>query len=113
MAVIDCTKTEVIHKSRKAVHVDLPQFAITQNAFLPEESMPRRLSDPYYEPWELLCDNLAQRINAGTIRDAIAKLPILSTDHLTSEAEWRRAYVMLAYLASANTWGGDKPLDVC
>ncbi|KAH7117428.1 indoleamine 2,3-dioxygenase [Dactylonectria macrodidyma] len=92
--------------------VDLTKFAITRNAFLPEKSMPKILSNPYYAPWELIIQHLPEHIRNGTVRDVIAQLPVLSTRHLKSEAEWRRAYVMLAYLTSAHTWGGDQPEEI-
>lgn len=95
-----------------AVTIDLSQFSITQNAFLPAESMPELLSDGYYLPWERIVAVLPKHIRNGTIRDAIAKLPTLSPSRLRSEAEWRRAHVILAYLTSAHTWGGDEPKDV-
>ncbi|KAM0519509.1 hypothetical protein ACHAPE_003683 [Trichoderma viride] len=89
-------------------HWNLSKFAVTKNAFLPEESQPDRLSDPYYESWELVAHNLAELIEAGRVHDAIRKLPVLSTDLLKSEAEWRRAYVILAFFTHAYVWGGEK-----
>lgn len=91
---------------------DLSKFAVTNNAFLPEQSLPTILSDAYYEPWEIIAQHLPDLIQDNRIRDAITQLPILSTDRLKSEAEWRRAYVMLAYLTHAYVWGGDKPEEV-
>ncbi|KAL6859782.1 hypothetical protein ACO1O0_003806 [Amphichorda felina] len=91
---------------------DLHKFAVTQNAFLPADSPSEFLSDPYYEPWELVAQHLPQLINNGSIRDAVAQLPVLHTDRLVSEAEWRRAYVILAYMTHAYVWGGDKPEEV-
>jgi indoleamine 2,3-dioxygenase len=93
-------------------HWNLSKFAVTKNAFLPEESQPDRLSDPYYESWELVAHNLAELIEAGRIHDAIRELPVLSTDLLKSEAEWRRAYVILAFFTHAYVWGGEKAQEV-
>lgn len=39
-------------------------------------------------------------------------LPILSTDLLLTEPEWRRAYSILGFIAHAYVWGGDTPSDV-
>ena len=91
---------------------DLSKFAVTQNAFLPANSPSKFLSDPYYEPWELVAQHLPQLIDSGHIRDAVTQLPILHTDLLASEAEWRRAYVILAYMTHAYVWGGQKPEEV-
>ncbi|KAL7936571.1 Indoleamine 2,3-dioxygenase [Trichoderma chlorosporum] len=91
---------------------DLSKFAVSRHAFLPEDSPPKMLSDSYYEPWELVAHNLPELIQAGRIHDAINELPILSTDGLTSEAEWRRAYVILSFFAHAYIWGGDVPQQI-
>ncbi len=93
--------------------LDFNKFAVTRNAFLPEKSPVHVLSDPYYQPWEAVGQNLARLIDDGTIHDAIRQLPILSVDKLVSEAEWRRAYTMLAFMTHAYVWGGDKPEEVC
>lgn len=91
---------------------DLKKFAITRNGFLPAESPSELLSDPYYEPWELVAQHLPQLIDEDRIRDEVSKLPVLDTHRLLSEAEWRRAYVVLAYIAHAYIWGGEKPEEV-
>ena len=97
------------HKERSK---DLEKFAITCNAFLPAGSPSELLSDPYYGPWELMAQHLSELIDCNRIRDTVDRLPILQTDRLTSEAEWRRAYVILAFIAHAYVWGGDKPEEV-
>lgn len=91
---------------------ELSKFAVTKNAFLPEDSPPNMLSDPYYESWELIAHNLAELIETRRIHDAIRDLPVLSTDLLKSEAEWRRAYVILAFFTHAYVWGGEKAEEV-
>jgi indoleamine 2,3-dioxygenase len=91
---------------------DLKKFAVTPNGFLPAESPSKLLSDPYYEPWELVVQHLPRLIDEDRIRDAVSKLPVLETDRLLSEAEWRRAYVVLAYIAHAYIWGGERPEEV-
>lgn len=91
---------------------DLSKFAVSRHAFLPEDSPPKMLSDSYYEPWELVAHNLPELIKAGRIHDAIRELPILSTEGLKSEAEWRRAYVILSFFTHAFIWGGEVPEQV-
>ncbi|KAH7313682.1 indoleamine 2,3-dioxygenase [Stachybotrys elegans] len=90
----------------------LSKFAVTKNAFLPESSPAKILSDPYYEPWELVAQHLAALIDGGLIRDSIQRMPVLSTDRLQSAAEWRRAYVMLGFMTHAYVWGGEKPEEI-
>ncbi|KAI3000860.1 hypothetical protein CBS147346_6829 [Aspergillus niger] len=83
-----------------------------QNGFLPEVPPVRRLEDPYYSPWEEIAQDLPGLIQSGTIRRSVDDLGILSTKKLKGEPEWRRAYVVLAYLTHAYIWGGEKPKDV-
>lgn len=92
--------------------IDFAKFAVTSNAFLPEDSPATVLSDSYYSQWEQIATSLPDLIASGDIRRAVLELPILSTDRLVSEAEWRRAYSMLAYITHSYVWGGDKPEEV-
>ncbi|KAF7562461.1 hypothetical protein G7046_g1682 [Stylonectria norvegica] len=96
---------------RRQLSSDLSRFFVTKNAFLPEESPSKLLSDPYYDPWEVVAQHLPSLIENG-IRRAVEQLPLLSTDRLRSEDEWRRAYVMLAFITHAYVWGGEKPEEV-
>lgn len=100
---------ETQHEQRVA---DLKEFKITRNAFLPAESPSKRLSDPYYKPWELVARHLSELIDDGSIRDVVAQLPMLGTDRLNSEPDWRRAYVILAYITHAYVWGGEEAEEV-
>ncbi|KAF7538207.1 hypothetical protein G7Z17_g12690 [Cylindrodendrum hubeiense] len=82
---------------------ELRKFAVSRNAFLPEDAPLKQLPNAYYEPWELIVHNLPSLIEAGEtgIRRAVDQLPVLSTDRLQSEPEWRRAYVILAFVTHA------------
>lgn len=80
--------------------------------FLPSQLPLERLPDPYYNKWEALVANLQALILSKRLRGVIDRLPILSTVGLEHEAEWQRAYVMLAFMAHSYIWGGDKPSDV-
>jgi len=93
--------------------VVLEQFRVSpQNGFLPAVPPLKRLEDPYYEPWENIVCDLPACIKDGSIRQKVDCLPVLSTLMLDDEAEWRRAYVVLAYLTHAYVWGGEKPSEV-
>lgn len=94
------------------IQEELESFAVTRNAFLPHNRPSKHLEDVYYEPWELVAQHLPQLIREERIRGAIDTLPILSTERLTSEAEWRRAYVILAFFTHAYIWGGEEPSEV-
>lgn len=91
----------------------LSRYAVSlKNGFLPEAPPAQKLEDSYYAPWEELAVNLAGLIQTGDIRRAVNSLPVLSASKLEDESEYRRAYVVLAYLTHAYIWGGEKPEDV-
>ena len=83
-----------------------------QNGFLPAELPLVLLPDPYYEKWEAVAANLQALLLSRRLRQVAEGLPMLSTSRLQGEPEWRRAYVLLAFMAHAYIWGGDKPQDV-
>ena len=70
------------------------------------------LPDPYYHQWEAIVGNLQALLLSKRLRGVIEKLPILSTTRLKHVLEWRRAYVLLAFVTHAYIWGGDKPEEV-
>lgn len=82
-----------------------------QNGFLPD-TIPLRQLPEYYLPWEDIVSDLPTHIRDGSIRENVNKLPILSVENLREEEEWRRAYVVLAFLMHAYIWGGKTPKDV-
>lgn len=47
----------------------------------------------------------------GQVRDPLRQLPALNTDKLVTEAELRRAHLLLCLFAHAYVWGGPEPLD--
>lgn len=101
----------------KASHSDVSRvlsddFGVTSNAFLPEQQPLSRLPDQYYAPWETIVSSLSSHIQQQTLRQEVDRLPVLSTDRLASEAEWRRAYVVLGFLTHAYVWGGDVASEV-
>lgn len=100
-------------ESLSTKHCDiLSQFSISKNAFLPLDNPLEVLSDDYYRPWEDIAHNLPALVQSG-IDGAVAQLPLLDTGRLVSEAEWRRAYVILTFMTNAYVWSGEKPKEVC
>ncbi|KAJ6781930.1 hypothetical protein PWT90_07208 [Aphanocladium album] len=89
--------------------ITLDSFAVTRNAFLPEEPPLACLPDAYYRPWETIAQNLPALIRHRELRTQVKQLPLLDTDRLATEPEWRRAYVALSYIAHAHIWGGETP----
>ncbi|KAH8421580.1 indoleamine 2 [Colletotrichum scovillei] len=86
----------------------MKKYAITQNGFLPADAPVKVLSDPYYSPWETIVHHLPELLKAGKLRQDVKGLPLLSTNKLRSQSEWRRAYVILIFLAHAYIWGGEQ-----
>lgn len=81
------------------------------HGFLPDVLPLTRLPDPYYNKWEAIAANLPALILSRRIRGVIDRLPVLSTTGLEHDAEWRRAYSLLCFMAHGYIWGGDSPSD--
>ncbi|KAJ2162534.1 tryptophan 2,3- dioxygenase [Coemansia sp. RSA 552] len=75
------------------------------HGFLPEEPPLKRLPDPYYAPWEEIMDRFNQYLLAHHIRRLVRKIPVLSTDKLSTQGEYRRAFSILSFMAHAYVWG--------
>ncbi|KAK3900648.1 hypothetical protein C8A05DRAFT_17065 [Staphylotrichum tortipilum] len=90
----------------------LEDYTVSSNGFLPEHLPLERLPDPYYTPWESLTESLPVALAKQTLRDSVHCLPVLSTDRLSTEPEWRRACVVLGFLTHAYIWGGDKAAEI-
>ena len=80
--------------------------------FLPETLPLQVLPHPYYTKWEAIATNLQALLLSRRLREVVNRLPILSTSKLHQPAEWRRAYMLLAFVTHAYIWGGDKPEEV-
>ena len=80
--------------------------------FLPSELPLEILPDPYYAKWETVAKNLQALILSKRLRGVVDNLPVLHTDRLKTEPEWRRAYSLLAFVSHAYIWGGDRPAEV-
>ena len=90
----------------------LEDYGLTPtHGFLPAEPPATELP-AYYAEWESVIKNLQPLILCGRLRDTITRMSLLSTDHLSSIAEWRRAYSILGFMLHGFIWGGDKPADV-
>ena len=83
----------------------------SENGFLPTTPPLESLPDSYYEPWEHVVKDLQGLILSKRLREVIDKLPVLSTDRLFGEPQWRRAYSVLGFIAHAYIWGGNRPAE--
>ena len=91
---------------------NLEDYGLTaKHGFLPSEAPVTELP-AYYAEWESVTKNLQALILCGKLRDAVSRMPLLSTDHLSSPAEWRRAYSILGFMLHGYIWGGEKAADV-
>ena len=81
--------------------------------FLPKQDPLQRLPYARYHLWEDLADDLPKLLGArlGQARDPLQQLPVLETDKLVTDAELRRAHLLLCLFAHAYIWGGITPLD--
>lgn len=92
--------------------LDLEGYDVGLNGFLPSELPLTVLSDPYYTPWEDVINHLPELLKCQALRHQIDGLPVLAADRLRTIPEWRRAYVILSFLAHGYIWGGDRPSEV-
>lgn len=67
--------------------------------FLSPDPPAKSFQNPYYEPWDLIAPNLSSLIKSGQLNAQIDKIPILSTNKLKDEIEYRRAYVCVVNIA--------------
>jgi len=81
------------------------------NGFLSSEPPLQSLPDAYYGPWENIVKNLQGLILSKRLHEVVDRMPVLSTDRLDGEPQWRRAYSILGFIAHAYIWGGKKPME--
>ncbi|KAF7529119.1 hypothetical protein PCG10_008891 [Penicillium crustosum] len=87
-------------------------FGITSDyGFLPPELPLEILPDTYYAKWENIIGNLHHLILSKRLQSVVDRLPILSVTHLQTDAEWRRAYVILVFILHGYVWGGNTPTE--
>jgi indoleamine 2,3-dioxygenase len=83
-----------------------------ETGFLPSELPLQCLPHPVYDRWERIVNNFQSLILSKRLRTIIDRLPIIPAVHLETEAEWRRAYVVLAFMTHGYIWGGENPAEV-
>lgn len=79
--------------------------------FLPDELPLKYLPHPAYDRWERIINNFQSLLLSKRLRIVIDNLPIIPAVHLYTEAEWRRAYSILTFMAHGYIWGGEKPSE--
>jgi indoleamine 2,3-dioxygenase len=92
---------------------NLAEYAISvTHGFLPDEPPLQALTDDYYLPWELVIGQLPQLLESNILRTTVDRLPVLSTSHLKTESNWRRAYLVLSFLTHGYIWEAGGPSEV-
>ncbi|KAJ5737137.1 uncharacterized protein N7483_002262 [Penicillium malachiteum] len=82
-----------------------------KNGFLSPEPPLEALPNPYYARWEAIAARLQPLLLSKRVRPILNQLPVLSTSYLQTDAEWRRAYVVLVFMLHGYVWGGDRPAE--
>lgn len=92
---------------RESVLNRLSEYGVSpRTGFLPEVEPLQMLSDQRFAPWECLIRTIPGRLHAQNVRSAIDALPLLDvTPLLKSEAEMRRASLVLSIFAHSYVWG--------
>jgi len=95
-----------------SLEVDLREFEVSSNGFLPDELPLERLSNPYYESWETIIQQLPFLLESKSLRSEVDNLRVLSPSHLSSIREWRRAYLILSFMTHSYIWEAGGPSQV-
>jgi indoleamine 2,3-dioxygenase len=94
--------------------VPIPEdYGVSREAgFLPSELPLQCLPHPVYDRWERIINNFQSLLLSKRFRVVIDKLPIIPAVHLETEPEWRRAYLVLSFMAHGYIWGGETASEV-
>lgn len=79
------------------------QFNISNNGFLPEKE-PLQFLPEFYKEWDDLAYELPILNKENKTKERVAKLPLLTTDHLTTLEEIQRAYLVLCMISHSYIW---------
>jgi indoleamine 2,3-dioxygenase len=66
----------------------------------------------YFAPWEELARNLPKLLTATKLRAFVKDLPLLEAGNLKSEADKRRAMVLLSFIGHGYVWGEAETIRV-
>lgn len=77
--------------------------------FLSSDAPATAFKDRYYKPWDDIIPQLSSLIGQGKLETSIGALPLRSIDRLHGEVEYRRAYIVLAFLVHGHVWYRNPP----
>lgn len=81
----------------------------SRHGFLSPDAPTTAFEDAYYRPWDDLVPRLSTLIAEGNLETDVASLPLLATENMQNEIEYRRAYVVLAFLIHGYVWCRSSP----
>ena len=79
--------------------------------FLPEDAPLLRLPQKYFKPWETVMESFNALLMADRLKETVDDMPVLSTVNLRNDAERRRAFLVLSFIAHGYVWGGGAAAD--
>ena len=93
-----------------AMHIpNLDTFGLSRTkGFLSNDPPLLQFSDSYYSRWDELIERLPDLISSRKLSDEIKNLPVLSICKLSTELDFQRAYVVLAFLVHGYVWGSSQ-----
>ena len=91
---------------------DLQTFGLSdERGFLPHTDPLRQLPHPELAAWEQVATNLPKYLAGLSLRKAVNNLPEFRVELLTSEAEVKRAMVILSFIGHAYVFGERPVVD--
>lgn len=92
--------------------INFKQYEVSKtHGFLPIEPTVKELPSRYRR-WDELASDIPKLLSTGGLVKIVKNLPTIPTEDLQSPGEWKRAYVILGFIANAYLWGGEEPLQV-
>jgi hypothetical protein len=90
----------------RAIH---EKYGLTDKGFLPESCLDKLPA--HYDAWEEVVAEMSELNIAGKLRSRIDAMPVLDCSKLTTEAQWRRAVVILGQFLHSYVNGSNVPWE--
>lgn len=81
----------------------------SQQGFLSTHTPCKAFRDERYRPWDDIISDLPSLIKTKQLNQTIDRLPLLHTDGLRTDLDYRRAYVVLGFLVHSYVWSTTLP----
>ncbi|XP_046854988.1 indoleamine 2,3-dioxygenase 2-like [Xenia sp. Carnegie-2017] len=106
---------ELLEAQKEWIMPIFDRFKVSYNrGFIPDKDPLLKFTNPYFEPWDEVFQNLTQLIASGKLRTIVESLPLLDHAVLDREEDWARAYLVLSALGNGYVWqnGEHDPVKV-